>query len=83
MSGRREGLTNELQTVSDNAEGVGTELITLEHERIGDPRGPLGTTRTTEEEVKFLGLAQLFNGCAAHVFTLVETVVGTTDCTLL
>lgn len=56
------------------------ELIALEHQTIG---GALGTTSTTEEEMRFLCLAQLLSDCAAHMFVLLETVVGVTDCTLL
>lgn len=56
------------------------ELIALEHQTIG---GALGTTSTTEEEMRFLCLAQLLSDCAAHMFMLLETVVGVTDCTLL
>lgn len=66
--------------MSGNAEGVVEELIALEHQTIG---GALGTTSTTEEEMRFLCLAQLFSDCAAHMFMLLETVVGVTDCTLL
>lgn len=66
--------------MSGNAEGVVEELIALEHQTIGEA---LGTTSTTEEEMRFLCLAQLFSDCAAHMFMLLETVVGVTDCTLL
>ena len=66
--------------MSGNAEGVVEELIALEHQTIG---GALGTTSTTEEEMRFLCLAQLLSDCAAHMFMLLETVVGVTDCTLL